>query len=198
MYYISSTYIFHQIFILSKILPNFCSEVQNLATPKVWTFCPQKLNHALLTHSWLVNYPWPIQIQKHPEDLSLKFISTMKLLYTYFWLTLPPGDLFGSDCWGRFLRPSTATFNSATSSNHLKTYPKCLNLPFEFLALKITKRPLKYTSVAKRPDPQCVRQNCRIVRWRRWSSLRFLFAARCKSISKVAHCAWPTGEKNRS
>ncbi len=109
IYYISSIYILHHIFILSEILPVVCTEVQNLVTLKIWTFCPQKPKNAHLTNSWFAHYHWPIQIQKHPKDPNLKFILTI-----HFWWMLPAGDLVGL-FWSHF-----GTFNS-TSSNHLKT-----------------------------------------------------------------------------
>ncbi len=94
---------------LSEILPTLCSEVQNLTTPKIWTFCPQKPRNAILMNSSLVHYPWPMQIQKDPKDPNLKLVLTVKSVYTYtfhrcclkvlwFWLL----------CFRRFLRPSTA------------------------------------------------------------------------------------------
>ncbi len=61
-----------------------------------------------------MHYPWPIQIQKHPEDPNLKFILTMKLLYTYFWETL-----IGRTVWVAFLPFNRASFN------HLKTACVC-------------------------------------------------------------------------
>ncbi len=69
-------------FILSEISPTLNSEVHNLATPNIWTFCPQKPKNLNLMNSLLTHYSWPIQIQKDPKDPNLKFIFTMKLLHS--------------------------------------------------------------------------------------------------------------------
>ncbi len=81
---VQSIYILHQIFILSKISPTLCSKVWNLVPPKIWTFYPQKPKNLNLTNPLLMNYPWPIQVQKDLKDPNLILICTIKLLYTYF------------------------------------------------------------------------------------------------------------------
>ena len=68
-----------------------------------------------LTKSLLVHYPQPKMNQKSPKDPELIFSLTMKLLYTYFWKTLPAGALIWLApiwlTWAQIMQPS---------SNHLK------------------------------------------------------------------------------
>ncbi len=98
-------------------LPTLCSKVQNLATSKIWPFCTQKPKNANLTISLLMHYHWPGQIQQNPKDPILKFILTMKLLCTF------DRHCLEVICFGHRLsvpQISLSSFNSATSSHHLK------------------------------------------------------------------------------
>ncbi len=58
---------------LSEILLALCSKVQNLVTPKIWTFCPLNPKNVNLTNSLLAHYPWLIQIPKDPKGPNLTF-----------------------------------------------------------------------------------------------------------------------------
>ncbi len=51
------------------------------------------LKNSNLTNSFLEHYPQPKMNQKSPKDPKSILILTMKLLYTYFWKTLPIGAL---------------------------------------------------------------------------------------------------------
>ncbi len=65
---ISLIHILHQIFKLSEISPTLCTEVQNLVTPKIWTFCPQnpKIQTWKIPYLHIIVDPW-IQIHKKPK-----------------------------------------------------------------------------------------------------------------------------------
>ncbi len=103
-------------FRLSEIHP-LCSEVQ--ATPRIiWTFWPQNPENSNSTNScaYCAYYPWPKQIQKDPKDPNLKFMFTMKLLYTYLEHTAALRWFVSVTLF--------QALNSPTSSTHRKTKAK--------------------------------------------------------------------------
>ncbi len=68
-----------------------------------------------LTNSFVMHYSQPKMNQKSPKDPKSILILTMKLLYTYFWKTLPIGALISLTpiglIWAQIAQPT---------SNHLK------------------------------------------------------------------------------
>ncbi len=62
-------------------------------TPKFEFFVLKNPKNINLTNSLLMQYPWPMQTEKDSKYPNLKFILTMKLVYTYFSQTLPFGAL---------------------------------------------------------------------------------------------------------
>ncbi len=69
-----------------------------------------------LTNSFFAHYPQPKMNQKSPKDPKCILFLTIKLLYTYFWKTLPVGALI-------WLAPIWLTWAQIAqpTSNHLKT-----------------------------------------------------------------------------
>ncbi len=113
--YISSIYFFHQIFVQSEIQRHFYIHTPFFLHFQIWPFWPLKPKNLNLTNSFLAHYPQPKMNQKSPKDLKSILVLTMKLLYTYFWKTLPIGALI---ClariwfiWAHIMQPT---------SNHLK------------------------------------------------------------------------------
>ncbi len=85
------------------------------------------MNPKILTSqiSSLSIIPNPKSNQKSPKDPKLILILTMKLLYTYFWKTLPIGDLIWvTPIWLAFSKSSQIT---QPTSNHLKSKVAILN-----------------------------------------------------------------------
>ncbi len=81
----------------------------------IWTFCPQEPKHSNLTNSFLTYHP------------NLKFILTIKLVYTYFSQTLPEGALILVAMFRSLLQPLTAQSpqitEKGTTDKYLYIYP---------------------------------------------------------------------------
>ncbi len=86
---------------------------------QIWTFWPHEPKNSNFTNSFLQHYPQPKLNQNCPKDPKSILILTMKLLYTYFWKTLPTGDLIWlALIWLTFSKSSQIV---QPTSNHLKT-----------------------------------------------------------------------------
>ncbi len=104
MYYISSTYFFHQIFVPFVIWTNVSKCVLNFLPLQIWTFWPKEPKNLNFIFSFQAHYPQPKQNPKSPKDPNLIIIFTMKQVYTYFWWILPVADLFKFPCLGHSTR----------------------------------------------------------------------------------------------
>ncbi len=116
IYYISSIYFFHQIFVPSEIQRHYYIHTPFFLHFQIWTFWPQEPKNSNLTNSFLVHYPQHKMNQKSPKDPESILILTIKLLYTYFWKTLPTGALI----WLALIWLAWAEI----MSNHLKILGK--------------------------------------------------------------------------
>ncbi len=97
---------------------------RSTSTSILHVFCTSKfelfdLKNPKIQNSYLVHYPQPKANHESPIDLKLILILTMKLLYTYFFLTLPADALI----WLPPIWPVSAQIAQPTS-NHPKTNAK--------------------------------------------------------------------------
>ncbi len=67
MYYISSIYFFHQIFVPFEIQTHFDIHIPFFPHFQIWSFWPQKPKNSNLTNSFLMHYPQPKMNQKSPS-----------------------------------------------------------------------------------------------------------------------------------
>ncbi len=68
IYYISSIYFFHKIFVPSEIWWHFYIHTLFFLHFQIWTFWPQKPKHSNLINSFLTHYPQPKMNWKSPKD----------------------------------------------------------------------------------------------------------------------------------